>query len=187
MRTLVAISAALFLAPALAACAGGDDDDGDPIVPADGGAPHPDAVENSCDGVEFELGSGLRNYIPVTDGDTVYLYRGPQSGYHIYLSTHTKGIDPADATVCWKFVFTSGPESGKTFADKCWRTRLTNDIGDGWFERIGIPGEVLSEYWNGLSYKIRGKDARVDVTISDTHGCSAAAGWDAHIFEELGM
>jgi hypothetical protein len=182
MRTLVAFSAALFLA----ACSGGDDD-GDPIVPEDGGAPHPDVVENTCDGVEFELGSGLRTYIPVSDGDTVYLYRGPQAGYHIYLSTRTKGIDPADATVCWKFVFTSGAENGKTFADKCWRTRLTNDLGDGRFERVGIPGEVLSEYWNGQSFKIRGKDARVDVTIADTKGCSAAAGWDVHIFEELGM
>ncbi len=184
MRTFLAIAAATLL---LAACG---EDGGDPLFPDDtgparDGGPKADVFENRCVGVEFELGSGSREFEPTDSGDSVYLFKGPQAGYHLFLGVRAKGIDPNDVNVCWTFVFTSGPEIGKVFADKCWRARLTNDLGDGWHERVGIPGEVLPEYWNGLSYKIRGKDARVDVTINDTHGCGATDGWDVHIHEEF--
>ena len=43
----------------------------------------------------------MREYESISDGDTVYLYRGPQGGYMVYLSVQARGLDPSDDRVCY--------------------------------------------------------------------------------------
>jgi hypothetical protein len=161
----------LALAVVLAACSSGDDDPGtstDPVLPG------------SC---EVELGGGVREWQAVDDGDTVYLYRGPQGGWMIYLSVRARGMDPSDVSVAYVESFS---DTGEAFGQDEWRVQLQNDVGDGWFERVGIWGAVFDDYWTS-SYLIRGKDARIDVTVTDnTTGCQAEDGWSVHIHEDPG-
>jgi hypothetical protein len=181
-RSSTSILAVVMLGHASLGAGCAEDDgitDSSAIVPVDAGS-------NRCGpDVDLELGTGAREFMPVDDGDTVHLYRGPQGGYMIYLSVRARGIDPSDATVCYTETFTSGDETGEVFGEGCWRVKLTNDLGDGRFERVGVWGEVDERYWTS-SFKIKGKRARVDVTISDPRGCSASDGWDIHIHELLG-
>jgi hypothetical protein len=156
----------------VAAC-GGSGTTGDPIGPP----------EETCPGTELKLGTGLREYLPVADGDTVSLYRGPQGGYMVYLSVHALGLDPADNMLCYTERFA---DSGTVFGEGCWRVRLTNDMGGGWWERVGVWGEVEADYWT-RPLAIRGKNVRVDVKLTDSKGCTVAAGWDVRIADEPGM
>src|SRR6266508_3415485 len=123
MRMLALVLAALA-ASALAACS----DSGtemNPIHPgsdagtADGEASDGGGVSKSCGSsseVSMELGTGVREYQAVADGDTVYLYRGPQGGYMIYLSVRARGLDPSDVRLCYTETFTA---TGRQFGSGC--------------------------------------------------------------------
>ena len=41
-----------------------------------------------------EIGSSVSGYMPLTDGDPILLYRGPQGGYHVYLGLRASGVAP---------------------------------------------------------------------------------------------
>jgi hypothetical protein len=76
-RALAVLSGLLF------ACSppppGGDDGGSD-------GGPIPSAVE---------VGSGSISFVPLTDGDPVDIIKGPQGGYHIWMSLRaSKQLDP---------------------------------------------------------------------------------------------
>ncbi len=179
-------------------CGDETDRDDDPVIPTpdageaspDAGDPEPlpDAAATSkeCEGAELELGTGFRTYEPVRDGDTIDLFRGPQGGYMVYLSLRARGLEPSDVTLCYTLRFASGTQKGDRFGEGCWKIMLTNDLGDGRHERVGIWGAVESSYWTSPG-RIRGQDARVDVTATDGEGCGAKAGWDVHIAEEPPM
>lgn len=145
----------------------------------DGGTP-PDG--RTCSGTDLQVGTGVRAFLAVSDGDTVYLYRGPQGGYMLYLSVRARGLDPSDVTVCYEETFRS---DGRLLGEGCWRVKLTNDAGDGWRERVGIWGEIEPEFWDKAG-SVRGEDVAVSVTATDRHGCQVTAGWWAHISEEPG-
>jgi hypothetical protein len=191
---------------AVAVCAGGacsDDnttDDGSSIMPAaDGGTGEvadaggdeadaadttPDAVPmKSCDGVTMQLGTGNREYIPTDDGDLIYLFKGPQGGYMVYLGVRARGINRDDAMLCYtEYVVDTDREVGK----KCWNIKLTNDLGDGLYERVGVWGELYSKYWTFPS-AVRGHMLRVTATISDDSGCSAEDGWTVNVSPDAPM
>ena len=80
----------------------------------------------------------------------------------------------------------SGDETGEVFGEGCWRVKLAHDMGDGWYERVGVWGEISDAYWTRTS-SIRDQDARIDVTISDTSGCSVSSGWTIHVAPDLGI
>lgn len=144
--------------------------------------PDADAAPEECD-PEIRVGTGVREFVPVTDGDTVYLYRGPQGGYMIYLSVHGRGLDPSDVNVCYSERFR---DDGELVGEGCWRVRLGNDLGAGWFERVGIWGEIEPELW-ATPRLVRGQDINMNVTLTDKRGCSASGGWWVHIHEDPGM
>jgi hypothetical protein len=182
----ILLSAAL----ASASACGGDDGANEPgpadaavaDAPVDNNMGPPDG--HACDGIEADLGTGAREFEPVTDGQTVYLYRGPQGGYMIYLSVRAKGLDPSDVYFSYEETF---DDTGEKFGWGTWRVRLTNDLGDGRFERVGIWGEVEPEWWTRPG-SIRGRDATVAVTLTDAKGCSISGlGWSIHISEDPGM
>src|SRR5688500_19041387 len=191
-----------LFAAMVAVCAACSADDGgtidDPIVGADAGSTEdppdarggggaadaappddpPDAPPvKTCDGVTLELGTGNRQFTPVNEDTIVYLFKGPQGGYMVYLSVQARGINPNDATLCYtEYVVDSDLEVGK----KCWNIKLTNDLGDGLHERVGVWGEVYSRYWTFPS-AIRGHRLRVTATLSDASGCGATDSWTANV------
>ncbi len=167
----------------VASCGGGGDGDmdRDPVDPEpvlDGGVTAP---PRACDGVEAQIGSGVRAFEPVKDGDTLPLFRGPQGGYMIYLSVRAKGLDPSYVVLHYEETFV---DDGELFGVGDWKIQLTNDVGDGWFERVGIWGEIEPELWTKPS-SVRGRDAIMKVTLTDLEGCSVGPlGWTIHIDEE---
>jgi hypothetical protein len=186
MRHLVV---ALLLA---AGCgAGGADTGGDqePIDPGDnpdaGDGAGPPPMTKACDGVEVQLGTGARSFETVTDGDTVWLYRGPQGGYMIYLSIRAKGLDPSLVYVYYEIrradtdqlIGTSDHEG----QPRPWKVQLPTDLGGGWHERVGIWGEIEPEFWTRPSVA-RGHTVNVDVTLVDKQGCTVEGlGWTVDV------
>jgi hypothetical protein len=190
------IAAAIASACVAAACSGGDDGSiDDPIVGVDGGTdetpdadiggtpdagddPTPDAPPTkTCDGVTMDLGTGNREFTPVSEDTIVYLFKGPQGGYMVYLSVRARGINPDDAMLCYtEHVVDTDREVGK----KCWNIKLTNSLGDGLYERVGVWGEVYSRYFTYPS-AIRGHTLRVTATLSDSSGCAATDSWTANV------
>ncbi|MBI4509757.1 MAG: hypothetical protein HY698_08965 [Deltaproteobacteria bacterium] len=144
------------------------------LIPLDAG--------RRCEGGEVEVGTGATSFEPVSDGDTVFLYRGPQGGYMIYLGVRAKGLDPSDVHVCYRETF---KDTGQVFGEGCWRVRLVNDLGGGVYERVGIWGEVDPMYFTTPG-RIRGKDAVVRTTVTDKSGCQGADEWWVHVSEEPG-
>lgn len=131
----------------------------------------------------LELGSGAREWQPVDDGDTLYLYWGPQGGYHLYLSVRARGLDPSDVNVCYVERY---KDTGEKFGEGCWRVRLRPVEGaPDLYERIGILGQVYDQYTT-MPYLIRGHDAEVEVMTTDRWGCSASDGFWIHVHEEPG-
>ena len=152
-----------------------------PRVDADAGADP--LIPASCDDAEVELGWGYLDFMAVSDGDTVPLYRGSQGGWHIFLAVRARGMVPDDVSVEYVYRFAA---SGEEFGHDTWNVRLGVDVGDGWHERLGIQAAVFDSYWTS-SYLIRGQDARVDATITDNlSGCQAQDGWNVHIAEDPG-
>lgn len=177
-QRLVGILLSAVVLGSAAACGseGGSDSGGDPIVGSpDGGTP-------TCS-VDLDVGTGHREFTAVPQGSTVYLFRGPQSGYHLYISVRAKGIDPTNARLCYTHTLLTPSE--KKVGEGCWSVQLPVDLGGGTHERVGVLGEVDPVYWNndGVA-QLRGEDVRVDVTLSDTLGCSAQGGWTAHISDD---
>lgn len=78
---------ALALTLALAGCSGGKD-----TGPTDdtGTVPKLDPA--------LELGTGDIEFVPIADGDTVFVVFGPQGGYHINSSLRVQGIDNGEPT-----------------------------------------------------------------------------------------
>ena len=44
------------------------------------------------------LGTGLRNFEPLTEGAQIEIVQGPQGGYHFFGSVHVTGLDQGDPT-----------------------------------------------------------------------------------------
>jgi hypothetical protein len=160
----------------LPACGAGGDE-GEPLVPDGGGEP----IKGTCDGVEAVLGTGSRIFEPVEDGDTIYLFRGPQGGYMVMLSVRAKGLDRQSLTVDYTEHLVDRDE---LVGVGTWRVQLPNDLGGGWYERVGIWGEIEPEWWTRSS-QIRGHVLRVKVKLSDDRGCSVdGLGWTVNIHPE---
>lgn len=147
-----------LLALVFGACGGGDSVE-QPIQPG-------------CQSPTLQLGGGAVQYQAVHDGDTVPLYSGPQGGFMIYFSVRATGLDPADDQFCYAETFAAGGELGHG----CWRVVLTNDLGGGMHERVGIWGQIDASFWHTPD-AVRGKDIRVDATLTDKNGCAATASW----------
>lgn len=175
MRLRLHLLLPALLAAAVAGCGSGDGGDSgtDPIT---GGEPDAGGAQG-CD-VELEVGTGNREFTPVVDGDVVYLFRGPQSGYMLYISVRARGVDPSNARLCYTTTVLTPEE--KNVGEGCWNIQLPNDLGNGVHERVGVWGQVDPMYWS-TPEQLRDEDVRVDVTLSDTRGCSAQGGFTAHI------
>ena len=159
--------------------------DEEPINPGDNPTVETDAgppMTRSCEGIEVELGSGARSYEPVKDGDTVWLYRGPQGGYMIYLSVRAKGLDPSLVYVYYEITRTDtgqliGVSDNANDQESPWKVQLPTDLGDGWYERVGIWGELEPEFWTRPSVA-RGHTVKVEVKVVDKQGCTVEGlGW----------
>jgi hypothetical protein len=135
-----------------------------------------------CEGAEAVIGTGQREFTPVNDGDTIWLFSGPQGGFHIYIGVHAKGLDPRGVTVEYEERWT---DSGQVFGVGSTLVTLPTDLGDGWYERVGILGEVDPEWWTKADRYIRGSDVTLKVKLTDAKGCVIEnLGWSVHVNPE---
>ena len=61
-----------------------------------GGEPEPGSGCGPLDEPTLEVGTGLREFVPLQPGEELPLIRGPQGGVHLELSLRATGIDAAD-------------------------------------------------------------------------------------------
>jgi hypothetical protein len=194
---MVRLAVAFALIPAALVACGGDTRTGTdtpPIVKeeSDAGEPEPDpeptpdaapVTPTSCSVTgEMILGTGVESFVPVTDGDTVYIYLGPQTAYMLYIAVRARGIDPADVTLSYQVHFAGGEKIG----EGSWRIMLTNDAGDGWRERLGVWG-ALDKRFTSSPQLVKDHDITLDVKLADTKGGCATAHYAAHVSPERGM
>jgi hypothetical protein len=163
-------------------------DDEEPIVPGEPPMEQADAgptpTERTCDGVEAELGTGAREFEAVGDGDTVWLYRGPQGGYMIYLSVRAKGLD---RSLIYLDYTEHRQDTGQLIGTGQWKIQLTNDLGGGWWERVGVWGEIEPEFWTRPSIA-RGHTVTVAVKLTDKNGCRIdELGWTVNVHPDPPM
>jgi hypothetical protein len=148
-----------------------DLDTGEPLQRISGGGRR---VIDPCDAA-LQLGTGAREILPVSGGDTVTLYRGPQGGYMIYLGVRAVGIDPELSTFCYEQHLA---DTGELFGAGCWDLRLTTQAADGWYERPGVWAEVDPSFWDRVP-ELDGRAIDLEGTITDSDGCTAETGWDS--------
>jgi hypothetical protein len=92
----------------------------------------PDAM-----GAELAIGTGgVTCYLPLDDGDTVYLARGCQGGQHLWLSLRARGLDLMAPLVMARAFRTSD----ETDVGPVAQVRLTFDPlpGEDWFALNGL-------------------------------------------------
>ena len=135
--------------------------------PIEGQDAAPPMTNQPCKGVEATLGTGARAYEEVGPGTTVYLWRGPQGGYMLMLSIRAKAMDRSNVTVDYTAHRT---DTGQLMGIGTWRVMLPNDLGGGWYERVGIWGEIEPEYWTRPTL-VRGHTMTVRVKLTDSEGC----------------
>jgi len=162
--------------------------DDEPIVPGETPMEQADAaptpMAQTCEGVEAQLGSGAREFEEVKDGDTVWLYRGPQGGYMIYLSVRAKGLDRSLVYVDYT---EHRQDTGQLVGVGQWKVQLTNDVGGGMWERVGIWGEIEPEFWTKPSV-VRGHTVTVKVKLTDKNGCRVDnLGWTVNVYPDPPM
>jgi hypothetical protein len=179
------VALALVLASAAFAC-GDTGSDQEPVdLGPDAATPAPDATpiptSKECDGVEAEIGTGARFFEPVEDGDSLYLFKGPQGGFMIYIGVRAKGLDRSYVIVEYEERLAA---DDRLIGKGTWKVALTNDLGDGWYERVGIWGEIASELWTKVS-TVRGHDVKMRVKLTDGKGCSIdGLGWTVHVYAD---
>lgn len=80
----------LLLAFLLAGCGGADA--APPGDLGDAGAAEPDAPPTGT----VEIGTSPGGFEPLVEGGTIPTYKGPQGGFHVYLTIRATGVDPGD-------------------------------------------------------------------------------------------
>ncbi len=170
----------IFFGLLLAACSGSDDDTGptkdDPSsteeVTGDTGDP-------DCTGeASVELGTGQLTYETLADGQTLPFYRGPQGGYHVFVSVRAQGIDGgANALDPNNPVLTLrlSSESG-SIAELANQPRQLPENGD----YVELVGQLLIfSVADPLSYD--GTDATLDWSLTDRCVRSFEGSVDVHL------
>lgn len=60
------------------------------------------------DGPWVELGTGLSEFQPLTDGDSIELVAGLQGGWHVDVAARLGGVDPVGVLLVYSATATSG-------------------------------------------------------------------------------
>jgi hypothetical protein len=125
---------------------------------------------------DVQLGSGQTDYLPLTDGQTLSLEKGPQGGHHIWVAVRMKNLKQAGSTTTVSGVQPdtklAPPPTGVVFTygyDKGGYCKLS-----GITFRLDDPSDPFNFYKQFL-----GKPLDVSVVVKDLSGASGTA--SAHI------
>lgn len=89
--------------------------DGPPAFPDANGFPDALFLEDAGIPPSIEIGTGVVSFIPLTEGQAVEIFRGPQGGgrtggYHIWHAARIHGVDPHAADLIFKTLLPTGEE-----------------------------------------------------------------------------
>jgi hypothetical protein len=131
---LASLLTACVLVAAAVACGG--DESGSPGSGSDSRDAGGDAGEGP-DGTVSELawiriGTGARQYEPLSPGQRVPIIAGPQGGYHIWGGVAGSGFDPVDATMEFVLVLDGEVIGGTTYLDDLDERPDSGDPGADW-------------------------------------------------------
>jgi hypothetical protein len=125
---------------------------------------------------DVQLGSGQTDFLPVTDGETLSLEKGPQGGHHIWTAVRMKNLKQAGSTTT-----ISGVQPDTKLAPPPTGVVFTYDHDEGGYcklagitFRLDDPNDPFNYYKQFL-----GKPLDVTVVVKDLAGTTGTA--TAHI------
>lgn len=125
---------------------------------------------------DAELGIGDNRYMPLSDGDSTQLIRGPQGGVMLLLAVRAIGLNPAAVRLCYHGALLPADTA---IADGCWTLDLDPADASA-YERAGIWGALDARYWSAPE-PLFDRAARFDVQLTDSCGCTAIDAKTVHI------
>ena len=85
-----------------------------------------------------EIGTGISQFEPLEDGQSMPLIAGAQGGWHLWIAVRARGVDPSGV----RMAIVSYPQETERPKQTTFHT-LDLAARDGWFERVGLV-QVLS-------------------------------------------
>ncbi len=117
------------------------------------------------------LGTGQQDFLPVTDGETVKLEKGPQGGHHVWTAVRMKNLKQSGATTT---VTAVQPGTGLTVPPTGVVFTYQPDEG-GYCKLFGITFRLDSPSDLAFYKNFLGKPLDVTVTVKDASGDNATA------------
>jgi hypothetical protein len=131
---------------------------------------------HACAGLTLAPGVGLDSYLPVADGDTIELYRGPQGGLMFLLGMRATGFDAQDVTLCTQESMAGGGALGSA----CWHGSMAPLASAGGHQCAGLQAQTDPPTWS-MPDNILGHDVTVVLTLTDVLGCQVTAMRTVHV------
>ncbi len=119
----------------------------------------------------ISLGTGQQDYLPLADGDTVRLEKGPQGGHHIWTAVRMKNLKQTGTTTT---VTAVQPGTGLTVPPTGVVFSFVGDEG-GYCKLFGITFRLDSPSELTFYKNFLGKPLDVTVTVKDASGDAASA------------
>jgi hypothetical protein len=121
------------------------------------------------------LGTGQQDFLPVTDGETVNLEKGPQGGHHIWTAVRMRNLKQSGTTTTVSGV---QPGTGLTVPSTGVVFTYSPDEG-GYCKLFGITFRLDSPSDLAFYKNFLGKPLDVTVAVKDASGDTASA--TAHV------
>jgi hypothetical protein len=125
---------------------------------------------------DVQLGTGQTDYLPIADGQTLSLEKGPQGGHHIWIAVRMKNLKQAGSTTT-----VSGVQPDTKLAPPPTGVVFTYDRDEGGYcklsgitFRLDDPSDPFNFYKQFL-----GKPLDITIAVKDLSGATGTAG--AHI------
>ena len=129
-------------------------------------------------------GTGQTDYLPLTDGQTLQLERGPQGGHHIWIATRMKNLRQSGSRTLLHATMPSDPSV--VIADAAYVFTFDPDEGNYcklWGLRFQLDANAMNL---GEDYKkFLGKSLLVTTTVTDSTNASASSTKTIQISPEL--
>src|SRR5262249_8500793 len=125
---------------------------------------------------DVQLGSGQTDFLPVTNGQTLSLEKGPQGGHHIWIAVRMKNLKQAGSTTT-----VSGIQPATRLAPPPTGVVFTFDHDEGGYCKLSGITFRLDDPSDPFNYykQFLGKPLDITVVVKDLSGASGTA--SAHI------
>lgn len=128
--------------------------------------------------VTFELGKGQFTFEPLTDGEELPIFAGPQGGHHVYVSMRVRGIGPERVVVRSTTAIGADPDLVLEWGSRVtFRAESSSDAGGSLDAAIDQHAYHVYTGWPAQLIDAPehvGERARVEMKLEDARGHRAS-------------